>query len=133
MFKNMFLKFKNYNLFIFFHIFLFISLLCLVYIKHGLNTTLSCFYGSLVSLFSSLLFLFIFFFNGNKSSANFIVKKFYLAGFIKFLFLSFCVFIFIIFGISSYIYFFIFLFFTQLYFWIFCILLFRGYSFYERK
>ena len=127
--KNMFLKLKNFNFLMLCHIFLFFFLLFLVYIKHDLDTTLSGFYGVLTSLFSSLLFLFVFFFNNKKMSTNFILQKFYLAGFIKFLFLSFAVFFLIIFGISSYIYFFLFLFFTQLYFWIFCILLFRGYSY----
>lgn len=127
--KYMFLNLKSFTFLIFFYVFFLIFLLCLVYIKYGLNTTLSGLYGTLTSLFSSVLFLFVFFFNNSKISTNFIIQKFYLAGCIKFLFLFLVVFIFIIFGISSYIYFFLFLFFTQLYFWIFCILLFRGYSF----
>lgn len=127
--KNMKFKITKLHFLLFCHTFFVFFLLFFIYIKHDLNSALSSFYGILTSLFSSLLFLFVFFFKNKKISVNFMIKKFYVAGFLKIFFLSFIVLFFILFGISNYLLYFLFLFFTQLYFWIFSILFFRGYSF----
>ncbi|HIH2762766.1 MAG TPA: hypothetical protein ACYCDA_00225 [Candidatus Azoamicus sp.] len=122
MLKN-YLIFKINNGFnLFFLIFVFLLFFSACFLFFGsFDYAISCFLGGLVSTFSSFLFFIIYFYNNKTSSYEFIVKRFYIAGVIKFLsFILLCLCAFLI-GISN-IYIFLFcLFFFQIFIWLFFI------------
>jgi F0F1-type ATP synthase assembly protein I len=127
MFKN-YLIFKinsGFNLFFLNFIFLLLFSICLIiFFDH--NYAVSCFLGGFISIFSSFLFFIIYFYNNKNSSYRTIVKRFYIAGIIKFLsFISLCFLSFLI-GVGN-VYVFLFcLFFFQFVIWVFFIFFFNG-------
>ena len=89
----------------------------LVYIRYDFNVALSGFYGGLVSVFSTVLFFIVFFFKNGDMSPKFIIKKFYVAGFLKLILLILGFSFLFKLGLYSPMCFFIFLFLIQLSFW----------------
>ena len=107
----------------------------LVFFMFGYKFVLSGVYGGITSIFSSLLFLTVLFFNYKNFVPKIIVRKFYLAGLLKFTLLILIFSVVFKFGIYSPLCFFIFLFLIQTSFWLLCSLfIFYGdMDSYERK
>lgn len=125
---------KNYVLVDFkcaFKIFSFlISILIMMYFfaytQYNCDVANSFIFGGVTSIFSSGLFLIVFFF-GNNKSPRFIIRFFYLAGVLKIISLILiCSFLFFYVGISSPIGYFISLFFIQIMFWVGLLFFFKG-------
>ncbi|CAB3976265.1 ATP synthase subunit I [Candidatus Azoamicus ciliaticola] len=116
---------NGFNLFFLNFIFLlFFSAFLLFFFNY--NYAISCFLGGFVSILSSFLFFIIYFYNNKNSSYKSIIKRFYIAGIIKFLsFILLCLCSFLI-GVGN-IYIFLFcLFFFQFVIWFFFIFFFNG-------
>jgi len=107
----------------------------LIFFSFGYEFALSGIYGGITSIISSLLFLIVFFFNYKTLIPKIIVRKFYLAGLLKFILLILIFSMLFKFGIYSPLCFFIFLFLIQTSFWLLCSLfIFYGdMDSYERK
>lgn len=103
------------NLFIFHLCFLLVSFVFFC-IFIDVKNALSWLFGGFISLFASFLFSLIYFFNSSTFSKN-IVRKFYVAGFVKFIsFIFLCVLAFLI-GVTNIFLFFISLFLFQTTIW----------------
>jgi len=107
-----------------FQFFLLVIMFITVVVIYDLFVGFSVIYGGLTSIISSGLFAIIFFFKDTNSNSRSIVRKFYLAGMLKFFVLIFiCVLIFSFVKVNS-IGYFISLFFIQLMFWCGCLYIF---------
>lgn len=116
MFK-FFFPFKIGILNIFFVNCIFLMILSGIFAIFSIDNAISCLLGGCVSLSSSFLFFFIFFFNNKDYSHTFIVRKFYIAGFIKFFsFILFCFCSFLI-GVNNIFLFLLFLFLFHIIVW----------------
>lgn len=111
---------NGFNLFFLNFVFLLFFSACFLFFG-SFDYAISCFLGGLVSTLSSFLFFIIYFYSNKASSYKSILKRFYMAGIIKFLsFILLCLFAFLI-GVSN-IYIFLFcLFFFQFFIWCFFI------------
>jgi len=115
--KNTALNVNSFLTLVFFQFVLLLILFFITHLKFGFDVALSGSYGGIVSIFSTFLFFVIFFFKSGNTSPKFIIKKFYLAGFLKIAVLILIFSFLFNLGLYSPICFFIFLFFIQLSFW----------------